>query len=168
MPFDPREFSESLRLETVITSAEIELENSLVYALYSKAQEFDYAQLRNEINNYIPKNKVSKELSGYSGTIPMPISPQSADIDWNIKRARMSWSPSWFIERLAPGGEMDYKAGRGNIIYEDFGNFNYGAVALAFGLSESAALRGAGLIQIIVNAERLNRDGKMEELRIMY
>ena len=49
MPFDPREFSESLRLETVITSAEIELENSLVYALYSKAQASDDAKMRDQL-----------------------------------------------------------------------------------------------------------------------
>ena len=48
-------------------------------------------------------------------------------------------------------GEMDYKRGPGKRLYEDFANVDYGAVALGFVLSEEAALRAAGLVQILVN-----------------
>jgi hypothetical protein len=152
MPFDPREFSESLRLETVITSAEIELENSLVYALHGKAQEFDDARVRDQLRQYLPKSADVQNKPAWERPISIPNSPQGADIDHDISRARGSWSVFWFIERLAPGGEMDYKHGPGNRIYEDFGNFNYGAVALGFGLSEEVALRAAGLVQVLVNS----------------
>lgn len=165
MPYDPREFGEKMQLENILFRAETALENSLLYALHNKAQQMDYAQLREDIKRYTPTTKFEKEYLGYIGTINMPIAPPNADIDWNIKRARMSWNPSWFLERLAPTGEMDYKySGRGSR-YEDFGNFNYGAVALAFGLSEQSALRGAGLVQIIVDAYRLVDKNKTDEAR---
>ncbi|MEA4856905.1 polymorphic toxin type 44 domain-containing protein [Solidesulfovibrio sp.] len=60
---------------------------------------------------------------------------------------------------------MDYKHGPGNRKYEDFGNFNYGAVALAFGLSTGAALRGAGLVQILVNMYRKIQEGNLEDAK---
>lgn len=165
MPYDPREFSEKMQLENILFRAETALENSLIYALYNKAQQIDDAQLREEIKQYAPKVKYEKDYLGYVGTISMPISPPNANIDWNIKRARMSWNPSWFLERLAPTGEMDYKHSEANLKYEDFGNFNDGAVALAFGLSEQAALRGAGLVQIIVDAYRLMGKNKTDEAK---
>jgi len=152
MPFDPETFLEDMKLENKILSAEIELERSVVYALLHKAQEIDNAALRDEVNKYYPSPRLERNNTILTGQIYIPTSPPNVDIDWNIQRARTSWSPSWFLERLAPGGEMDYKRGKGNKIYEDFGNFNYGAVARGFGFSEETALRAAGLVQILVDS----------------
>lgn len=145
-------YSEETRLEGILSRAESELETSLVYALLNKAQQIDNARLREELKPYWPPEyKSYKEVPGLVFPIDVPVSPPQVDIDWNIQRARLSFNPIWFLERLAPGGEMDYKRYEGRLRYEDFGNFNYGAVALAFGLNEEGALRGAGLIQIISN-----------------
>ena len=81
MPFDPREFSESLRLETVITSAEIELENSLVYALYSKAQASDDAKMRDQLRQYLPKGADAQNKPAWERPISIPTSPHGADIE---------------------------------------------------------------------------------------
>lgn len=83
----------------------------------------------------------------------IPQSPPGVDIDSNIMRARASVSVSWFIDQVKPGGDMDYKIKGQKLQYEDFGNFNYGAIATAFGFSEQAALRAAGLVQVYVNAK---------------
>jgi hypothetical protein len=163
MAFDPATFLENMKLENKLISAQGELERSIIYALLHKAQEVDNATLNEEINKYYPKPRFEQNQAVLAEPISIPISPANVDIDWNIQRARSSWSPSWFLERLAPGGEMDYKNGPGNIIYEDFGNFNYGAVALAFGVREQAVLRAAGLVQILVNTYNLLKKNKTEE-----
>lgn len=151
MPFESENLLDDIKLNNRRILAENELEHSIIYALLNKEQGIYNAALIGEINNYAPVKKYERDYTILQGPIYVPISPANADIDKNIQRARASWSPSWFLERLIPGGEMDYKAGPGNKKYEDFGNFNYGAVALAFGLTEQTALRGAGLVQTIVN-----------------
>jgi hypothetical protein len=76
MPFDPREFSDSLRLETVITSAEIELENSLVCALHGKAQESDDVRMRDQLRQYLPKSADVQNKSAWERSISIPNSPR--------------------------------------------------------------------------------------------
>ena len=85
----------------------------------------------------------------------VPVSPPGVDIDRNIMRAQASFSVLWFVNKVRPKGEMDYKYTYNDIKYEDFGNFNFGAVAAAFGFLEGAALRGAGLVQVLVDSERI-------------
>ncbi|WP_428566235.1 MAG: polymorphic toxin type 44 domain-containing protein [Solidesulfovibrio sp. DCME] len=161
MPFDPEEFRTRMQLENFLFRAETELENSLVYAVVKKARGADEAGVRAQLEYYYTNSQLGKPYQpAWEGPIAKPVAPPQADIDANIRRARISYSPIWFIERLTPGGEMDYKHGKGNIIYEDFGNFNYGAVSLAFGLSTEASLRGAGVIQILANAYRkISKEG---------
>lgn len=79
-------------------------------------------------------------------TIKIPPSPQDVDIDENIMRARESFNPFWFIDMVKPHGPWDYK--RRDPIYENFGNFNFGATAAAFGFMEKWALEAAGIVQI--------------------
>ncbi|MYL82877.1 hypothetical protein GTA51_06965 [Desulfovibrio aerotolerans] len=165
MPFESESLLDDMKLNNRLILAESELEHSIIYALLNKAQEIDNAALLREINKYTPVQKFERDYTMLQGPIYVPISPANADIDKNIQRARASWSPSWFLEKLAPGGEMDYKAGHGNIKYEDFGNFNYGAVALAFGLSEKVALRGAGLVQTIVDISRIKNNKGSDEAK---
>ena len=52
----------------------------------------------------------------------------------------------WFYGMVAAGKEWDYKRG-GNAGYEDFGNFNYGAVGAAAGYSSAVLERMAGWVQ---------------------
>ncbi len=78
--------------------------------------------------------------------VQIPPSPHDVDIDQNIMKARESFNPFWFIEMVKPHGPWDYK--RRDPIYEDFGNFNFGATAVAFGFMEKWALEAAGIVQI--------------------
>lgn len=154
MPRTPQEILDAMKLENKLFIAETELENSLIYAVIGKAQRLDNEMLYGQS----PQQSVKD-----STPIRVPTAPPEADIDWNIRRARVSVSPSWFLERLAPGGEMDYKLRDSRLSYEDFGNFNYGAVALAFGLSEQTALRGAGLVQAIVDIKKYVKKNDYED-----
>jgi len=143
MPRDPREWQAELDLQTQLSRAQGSLEIESTFAVLNKLQGRGGAVQGEGLGNYLSK----------SSPITIPLSPPGVDIDWNIRRALVSVSQVWFIEHLAPKGEMDYKLLGRNRLYEDFGNFNYGAVALAFGLSENAALRAAGLLQTIVNTQ---------------
>lgn len=149
MPREPRDLEAELSLRSQLSRSLGSFEIESAFALQNKIQG------RNIDSSY---GTVSRYSLRYD-PIHIPQAPPGVDIDWNIRRALASVSNAWFIERLAPRGEMDYKLIGYNRIYEDFGNFNYGAVALAFGFSENAALRAAGLVQTIVDtARKLGKD----------
>ncbi|QAZ68521.1 polymorphic toxin type 44 domain-containing protein [Solidesulfovibrio carbinolicus] len=149
MPREPRELEVEWSLRSQLSRSLGSFEIESAFALQNKIQG------RNIDSSY---GTFSRYPLKYD-PIHIPPSPPGVDIDWNIRRALVSVSNAWFIERLAPGGEMDYKLLGRKGIYEDFGNFNYGAVALAFGFSENAALRAAGLVQTIVDTtRRLGKD----------
>lgn len=95
--------------------------------------------------------------------------PHDVDIEANIREAekraifnfpgtdasgipRMASTYYWFYERVKIGGPWDYKT-RG-LKYEDFGNFHYGAVGAAAGISEDVLLRMAGYVQVGVDNAR--------------
>lgn len=60
---------------------------------------------------------------------------------------------AWFYSQVRNKGPMDYKQDKsGN--YQDFGNFNFGVVGSAAGLSESILLRAAGWAQIQAGTSR--------------
>ena len=143
MPRDPREWQVELDLQTQLSRAEGSLEIEATFALLNKIRG------DGEFSTLGPY----QEQRAPARDIQVPVAPPGADIDWNILRARASQSIVWFLERVAPEGEMDYKV-IDNKKYENFGNFNYGAVATAFGFSQEAALRGAGLVQTAVDAWR--------------
>lgn len=151
MSSEELELSERLKLQTQLSRAVGSLEIEAVYAVQNKLQGGGLVPAQGE---------AATQASSHTTPVVVPPAPPGVDIDWNIRRALVSVSFVWFIERLAPDGEMDYKK-YGNQKYEDFGNFNYGAVALAFGLTENAALRGAGLVQIIADVSRKLFKGKV-------
>lgn len=62
---------------------------------------------------------------------------------------RMAATYYWFYERVKIGGPWDYKT-RG-LQYENFGNFHYGAVGAAAGISEEVLLRMGGYVQVGVD-----------------
>lgn len=51
----------------------------------------------------------------------------------------------WFYNMVRNGGPWDYKQAGSE--YQDFGNFNYGAVGYSIGIPEHILLRGAGWAQ---------------------
>ena len=55
--------------------------------------------------------------------------------------------PEWFKQQTGDHGPMDYKYLTTDMRYDDFGNFNYGAVGAAIHYSADALLRVAGWIQ---------------------
>ena len=71
-----------------------------------------------------------------------PVAPIGADIDANILEAEGRWNPFWFYDQVRSHGPWDYK--RIDRIYEDFGNFNYGATGRAMGFPEAILLNEAG------------------------
>ena len=74
-----------------------------------------------------------------------------ADVNQNMREAAARWNPWWYKNQVDNYGPWDYKqratwliGGRYNP-YEQFGNFNYGATAAAFGFPDDVILRMAGL-----------------------
>ena len=82
----------------------------------------------------------------------IPMAPLGVDVDANIKLAqskRMSLktgSAFWFKYMVDYGREWDYK--QIDSIYEDFGNFNYGATGRSLGFSPYTLYSEAGRAQI--------------------
>jgi len=96
---------------------------------------------------------------------PVPNHPADADIDRNMQSAESardrSWTPigpsDWFYNQVRNGGPWDYKqqGKRDGKDYEAFGNFNYGATALALRVfDEQTILREAGRAQIAAGTSR--------------
>lgn len=96
-------------------------------------------------------------MSRYNGEIP-----NGASVEANI-REMQEYSKThgydqtlyYFYLKVKGGGEWDYKrqdkeamANHTKSKYEDFGNYNYGAVGKAIGLPTSVLLSGAGGAQI--------------------
>lgn len=82
----------------------------------------------------------------------IPNKPNGACVEMNIWAAKIqvgfATGPSdyyWFYQMVRNGGPWDYKQrGAG---YQNFGNFNYGAVGHAIGIPEAILLRAAGWAQ---------------------
>lgn len=81
-----------------------------------------------------------------------PCSPINVFIELNMhfaaRRAGMILSPSdllWFYNQVRNKGPWDFKQLGSQ--YSDFGNFHYGAVGKAMGISEQVLLRAAGWAQ---------------------
>ena len=72
----------------------------------------------------------------------VPPGPPGAYVGMNVWVADRSWNLPWFYNQVRNRGPWDYKQ-RGRK-YEDFGNFNFGATASAFGLPNQVSQRGAG------------------------
>nr|WP_024686302.1 polymorphic toxin type 44 domain-containing protein [Pseudomonas asturiensis] len=84
-----------------------------------------------------------------------PVAPPGVSIDQNMRLAQEkgkyfsrggeAFLLSWFYSQVRNRGPWDFKQ-RG-AQYEDFGNFHYGAVGTAAGISEEMLLRAAGAAQ---------------------
>lgn len=92
-----------------------------------------------------------------TGLVPCPSVPKhrnGANIDANIKSASKRIADGflskywWFYKMVKTGGLWDYKRQGPRGLFEDFGNFNYGATGYTLGISDEVLLRAAGDYQI--------------------
>jgi RHS repeat-associated protein len=75
-----------------------------------------------------------------------PNIPPGVNVDYNIALTQVIGnSPLWLINQVKPTGPWDYKK-NGQLQYEKFGNFNFGAVSKAMGIPDFATTRGAGFV----------------------
>lgn len=96
-----------------------------------------------------------------AGVKQMPVSPPNVFIDKNIEesiqirnylKSGSAFLYSWFYTKVRNKGEWDFKQlGRQ---YADFGNFHYGAVGTAAGISEGLLLRAAGTAQHLAGTSK--------------
>jgi len=78
-------------------------------------------------------------------------SPPGVNVINNMMLSRFHHGPSaltyqWFYQQVRLHGPWDYKTRAGRQ-YENFGNFHYGAVGTAAGITEPVLLRAAGWAQ---------------------
>ncbi|WP_165352146.1 polymorphic toxin type 44 domain-containing protein [Solidesulfovibrio carbinolicus] len=133
------------RLRWEQMEAETTLEIASFYAIQNKL-----TQIANGTYFQAPETKQSSTFR--APIISIPQSPPGTAIDMNIRQAQESLNPFWFIEMVRPRGPWDFKTQTLN--YEGFGNFNYGATALAFGIPEKVALRAAGIVHVFTNKSK--------------
>ena len=79
-------------------------------------------------------------------------SPPGINIISHMVIARLHGGPGlmtlvWFLMMVRTNGPWDYKDM--GTKYENFGNFHYGAVGAAAGISDGVLLRAGGVVQII-------------------
>ncbi|MDH0864096.1 polymorphic toxin type 44 domain-containing protein, partial [Mitsuaria sp. GD03876] len=82
----------------------------------------------------------------------IPPSPPGTDIEKNMWLAKAQLNPLWFKNMVQNKGPWDYKQ-RGSL-YQDFGNFHYGAVGRSFGFYDQVLLREAGRAQVAAKTSR--------------
>ena len=82
----------------------------------------------------------------------VPPSPPGIDIVKNMTLAKGNINPVWFRNMVKNKGPWDYKQ-RG-AVYQDFGNFNYGATGRAFGFPRQTLLQEAGRAQRAAGTSR--------------
>jgi RHS repeat-associated protein len=74
-----------------------------------------------------------------------PQAPPGASCDDNIREAKKHANPKWFYDQVRNKGPWDYKQSGSQ--YQNFGNFNFGATAGAYGFNLAQAQMGAGWAQ---------------------
>ena len=79
------------------------------------------------------------------GLKPPRYIPNNTSLCKNGKEAK-DMSPSDFYKAVKSGGKWDYK--RRNRNFEDFGNYNFGYTAAAFGIPRTIGKFGAGMYQL--------------------
>ncbi len=84
----------------------------------------------------------------------IPPHPPGVEIDHNITGATEHWNPWWFRDQVKNRGPWDYK--QQGSLYEDFGNFNYGATGHAFRFGDRTLLREAGRANQLADPNRRN------------
>lgn len=91
-----------------------------------------------------------------------PAAPPGVSLDQNLQESKKqkeyfstggsAFLFSWFYKKVRNKGDWDYKQRGGQ--YASFGNFNYGAVGTAAGISEGGLLRAAGAAQSVAGTSQ--------------
>jgi hypothetical protein len=82
-----------------------------------------------------------------------PLHPSTSNLNADIVATSGRYSPAWYFGMIRPGGAWDHKLKdptrnpRTQSIYEDYGNFAFGATSGAFGMPLVIAQAGAGWVQ---------------------
>lgn len=108
----------------------------------------------------IDAGSLAKPIASLGDPEPaLPVAPPGVSVDDNMLRARqiqealsggmLPSDPSYgmMAHWFSPGHEMDYK--QHGEQYRDFGNFNYGAVGSALGLTPYMLHGAAGVVQMM-------------------
>jgi len=82
----------------------------------------------------------------------IPPRPPNVSVDDNLREAQNHIDPFWFRDQVRNKGPWDYK--QRDPLYQDFGNWNYGASGRAFGFSLRTLQREAGRAQIAAGTSR--------------
>ncbi len=100
-------------------------------------------------NLFIDRNQPPADPNPAAAQLPQNMQiPDYVHLKDNIQQAEESRNPFWFAEQVRshagePDHKWDYK--RENPVYEDFGNFNYGATGTAFGFAPDVLKRMGGV-----------------------
>jgi len=82
----------------------------------------------------------------------IPPAPPGTDIIKNMQEAKDRYNPLWFRNMVKNKGPWDYK--QQGSLYQDFGNFNYGATGKSFGFYGQTLLQEAGRAQQAAGTSR--------------
>lgn len=109
------------------------------------AKKLEIAELEEEIKT--ARDQVNRK--------EYPAAPEGVSLEENMQESKAqkeyfstggnAFLFSWFYKKVKNGGDWDYK--QRSRQYASFGNFNYGAVGTAAGISEPVLLRAAGAAQ---------------------
>ncbi|WP_423459238.1 RHS repeat-associated core domain-containing protein [Ottowia sp. VDI28] len=82
----------------------------------------------------------------------VPPSPPGVDIYGNMRVAKNSANPLWFRSMVKNKGPWDFK--QQGSVYQDFGNFHFGATGASFGFYQNILLQEAGRAQQAAGTSR--------------
>ncbi|MGC5700781.1 hypothetical protein J4P02_11345 [Pseudomonas sp. NFXW11] len=92
----------------------------------------------------------------------VPVIPAGVSLDGNLEASKAQkdyfshggdgFLFSWFYKQVRNKGPWDYK--QQGAQFQEFGNFNYGAVGAAAGISEQVLLRAAGAAQSLAGTSK--------------
>ena len=133
---------------------------------YTTVKRAEYTYVHNNPLNFIDPFGLKEYPDGFVGPLTpsdyytsqmtqtkcgkIPPAPPGADINRNIYKAGWFLDPRWFYNQVRNKGPMDYK--QQGPLYQDFGNFNYGATGAGFGFRDNLLQRAEARCQVLLFA----------------
>ncbi|WP_313738528.1 polymorphic toxin type 44 domain-containing protein [Pseudomonas sp.] len=125
-------------------------------------------QVRADSLAFIESAQNQRDLETLNATLEQinlkqyPVAPPGVSLDQNLEESKSQkeyfkhggagFLFSWFYKKVRNRGDWDYK--QQGAEFESFGNFNYGAVGTASGISEAILLRAAGAAQMVAGTSQ--------------